>query len=262
MFNQYQTFRTAGYRAAEALRAVKVVNAYAQLPEDQRAILAEPESESYFDVFGQPVGYTNIYGQIISAEDERKEIERQIEVNGDYRIAAYWRGELVDSVGHCVGYDDPLNPMENAYVLDLMQAVLDASQDEDATPKPMPPQLNDDMVDAMVARMFKPEIIASRDREDLREEAIGIAISQWTQWDGFALMRIAYHALNDSNYDRAANLLEQIAPDAFAHFVWSEELMPSAFVEMLAEFIKNNPFKLVADVQEGEGQERGRRNRG
>jgi hypothetical protein len=87
-------------------------------------LTAEPEQDSYFDVFGQP-----------DTEKEKRAIIASIERNGNYCImsevnvgseASGDKWEVIDSIGQCAGYNDPLSPFENYYVPDLMEAALDA----------------------------------------------------------------------------------------------------------------------------------------
>jgi hypothetical protein len=79
---------------------------------------AFPETESYFDVFGEP-----------DSAQERQEIIDQIESNGCWLVVSefYADGQWhhADSVGMCV-YARPLDPAENCYVEYLMRAAIDA----------------------------------------------------------------------------------------------------------------------------------------
>lgn len=94
-------------------------------------ICQKPDDDSYFDVFGEPEGYTDINGRRVSAEDERKEIERQLELDGCWIVySEVWNPEteeweIVDSVGMNTGYNNPCSWKENWYVPDLMRAALD-----------------------------------------------------------------------------------------------------------------------------------------
>lgn len=85
---------------------------------------AEHEEENYFDVYGEPEGYEDV-----SPEQERKDIERSIELYGCYYIVSeYFDGDKwrrADSIGMCAGYKNPLSPEENCYVPDLMRSALD-----------------------------------------------------------------------------------------------------------------------------------------
>jgi hypothetical protein len=95
---------------------------------------AEPEQESYFDVYGEPEGYTGIHGKRVSAEDAHKELAEILDRDGAWVVIAEYRigddeWEHADSVGMC-SYADPLDPVQNCYVADLMQSALDALDKE------------------------------------------------------------------------------------------------------------------------------------
>lgn len=79
---------------------------------------ALPETESYFDVYGEP-----------DSAHERQEIIDQIEQNGCWFVVSefYADGQWhhADSVGMCV-YSRPLDPAENCYVEDLMRSAVHA----------------------------------------------------------------------------------------------------------------------------------------
>jgi hypothetical protein len=140
--DQYYTqFRKAGYLPIQALRASKTLLQWAEL-EDQDLVRlsAEPEQENYFDVYGEPDGYEDGNGRHVSAEQERKELEREIELNGCWVVYSEYRAtpddswERADSIGICTGYRDPLSPFENDYVIDLMQAAVDAVEAQALAP--------------------------------------------------------------------------------------------------------------------------------
>lgn len=79
---------------------------------------AFPETESYFDVFGEP-----------DSAQERQEIIDTIDLHGCWLIESefYADGQWhhADSVGMCV-YARPLDPEENWYVEDLMRSAVRA----------------------------------------------------------------------------------------------------------------------------------------
>jgi hypothetical protein len=128
----YERFRASGMNPPQAWRAAKILRQWGETSSEQVRLVAEGEQENYFDVYGEPDAYTNIYGKRVSAEQARKELIEQIERNGCYCIhSEYFDGEdwqLADSVGMCAGYRNVLNPFENWYVVDLMQAALDAME--------------------------------------------------------------------------------------------------------------------------------------
>jgi alpha-amylase/alpha-mannosidase (GH57 family) len=79
---------------------------------------AFPETESYFDVYGEP-----------DSAQERQEIIDQIDLHGCWFVESYYFAEgqwhHADSVGMCV-YARPLDPTENWYVEDLMRSAVRA----------------------------------------------------------------------------------------------------------------------------------------
>ena len=85
----------------------------------QVRLRALPETESYFDVYGEP-----------DDAQERQEIIDQIERTGCWFVVSefYADGQWhhADSVGMCAGYENPLNPAENWYIEDLMRAAISA----------------------------------------------------------------------------------------------------------------------------------------
>lgn len=82
-------------------------------------ISAEPETEDYFSVYGEP-----------DSPEERREILETINRTGLWSVTTYTRcphckqWQIADSIGMCTGYDNPCSPNENSYVLDLMLAAI------------------------------------------------------------------------------------------------------------------------------------------
>ena len=78
---------------------------------------AFPETDSWFDVYGEP-----------DSAHERQEIIDQIDRNGCWLVVSefYADGQWhhADSIGMCV-YNRPLDPAENCYVEDLMKSAID-----------------------------------------------------------------------------------------------------------------------------------------
>ena len=130
----YTNFRKAGYRPVESLRSARILiewKGYENEYDDFVRIIVEWEQESYFDVYGDPEGYTDQFGRHHSPEQAKQEIINQIELNGCLHVisevnvsndADQPEWEMVDSIGMCVGYDDATSPFENCYVPDLMNA--------------------------------------------------------------------------------------------------------------------------------------------
>lgn len=89
----------------------------------------EDDPENYFDVYGKPEAYTNGNGRRVSAKQAYTELCALLDRTGNVRvIAEYFDGycwQHVDSIGQCAGYNNPLSPFENCYVVDLMRSALD-----------------------------------------------------------------------------------------------------------------------------------------
>jgi hypothetical protein len=124
--NLYAKFRKdsptlwTGRNAELALSQAKTLSVFRTL-EDQGLvrITAEPEEESYFDVYGKP-----------DNERERQSIVEALERDGCWYVQTEYfspeseEWEHADSIGMCV-YDDPTSPFENCYVIDLMREAID-----------------------------------------------------------------------------------------------------------------------------------------
>lgn len=128
-----------GRQAEMALRDARALREWRELEAQGKVRLrAEDEQESYFDVYGEP-----------DTERERKAIIESIELNGNYWCVAEYlvreecpagdcecpfhrdgreEWEQADSIGMCAGYNDPLDPFENCYIIQLMQSAIDAYQ--------------------------------------------------------------------------------------------------------------------------------------
>jgi hypothetical protein len=96
-----------------------IIETFRALESDgQVRIRAFPETESYFDVFGEP-----------DSAQERQEMIDLIEQNGCWFVVSEFYSDgawhHADSVGMCV-YARPLDPAENCYVEDLMRAAIDS----------------------------------------------------------------------------------------------------------------------------------------
>ena len=134
----YLKARKAGYPASQAYHAAKIVHEFNQ--RDDVRIRCEDEQSSYFDVYGEPEGYTDIYGRWHSPEQERKEIEDRIERLGLWVVYSEaldpqtGEFEMVDSVGMNEGYRDPCDWLENCYVPQLMQAAIEYAEQFDSEP--------------------------------------------------------------------------------------------------------------------------------
>ncbi len=118
---EYAQARKAGYSARESLRTARILREWDNLESAGLVRLrAEGEQEGYFDVYGEPV-----------SAKERAEIERYLDLWGCYCCLAEYldtRGtwQVADSIGMCV-YANPLDPLENWYIPDLMQSAIDSA---------------------------------------------------------------------------------------------------------------------------------------
>jgi hypothetical protein len=122
-------YATPPGRAACALASAKTLAEWRQFEAQGRArIVAEPDADPY-DAGDMRQGYTTIYGRIVSAEEASKEVDTMIESKGVWCVRAEWHDgnswQWADSICGCAGYEDPCNPFENCYVVDLMSSALD-----------------------------------------------------------------------------------------------------------------------------------------
>jgi len=126
----YQQFRSAGFTAKDSLSNAKTLIDFQQAESAGLVrIIAEPEQESYFAVFGEPEGYEGRNGKRVSAEQERKELEAQLDDLGCWCVQAEVKDaqgewQQVESVGMCSGYQDPCSPFENCYAIGFMRVAL------------------------------------------------------------------------------------------------------------------------------------------
>jgi len=118
-------FMQSGCDAACSLATAKTILAFNDA--EKRGLVrlrCEPESESYFDVYGEPEPRR---GQ--SQKDANKELEATLERDGVWwTCSEYFDGEEwqhADSCGMHAGYKDPLSPWENCYIVQEMQAAID-----------------------------------------------------------------------------------------------------------------------------------------
>ena len=97
LVRDYSRFRQAGWHAATALRAVRTCAEFAALESlGLVRLVASEEVESYFDVFGEPEGYTDGNGKRVSAEAERQELVRSFERDGVWHVGSQWRTSEAD----------------------------------------------------------------------------------------------------------------------------------------------------------------------
>lgn len=115
----YFKARKSGYTAAYALYVARTVDRFDALELiDAVRIVAEPEQESYQDVYGE-----------ISAEeaDAINQLGCWI-VCGQIHDPADGGWITVDSIGMCTGYQQPTSWAENWHVPDLMDSCIRAIQ--------------------------------------------------------------------------------------------------------------------------------------
>ena len=137
---RWKPFMLSGRDAECSLSSARTLFRFREL--EARGLVrmrAEPEDESYFDVFGEPEGYINKQGHWVSAEKEREEQLENFEAKGVWvTFSEFWCGDLdedgnpeclyadghnsetADSCGMHTGYNDPLDPFENCYVIGEM----------------------------------------------------------------------------------------------------------------------------------------------
>lgn len=77
--------------------------------DDNTRIIAIPETENYFDVYGEPEGYETGTDEVVTAEQERNDIVDMINRDGLWQYASQCRcpacgqWETVDSIGMVIG---------------------------------------------------------------------------------------------------------------------------------------------------------------
>ncbi len=65
------------------------------------------------------------------------------------------------------------------------------------------------MAMAQARRSFYADALARMDKEEQEENGLAILLSNWAQWDGCKLLRVAALALEDANFhDEAGRLSE------------------------------------------------------
>lgn len=133
LLREFLKFRAAGFRSLEAFRAAKTCLTFRRLESAGLVRLrAEMEPEDYFSVYGEPEGYTDGHGKRVSAEQEREEICQTLDRDGLWYVVSEFHDgdewQVADSVGMCMCYRDPLSPLENFYVPDLMASAVEKAE--------------------------------------------------------------------------------------------------------------------------------------
>jgi hypothetical protein len=129
----YAKFRASGENAERALRATRILAKWNEMESEGLVrISAEPEQESYFDVFGEPEGYTDGFGRRVSADQAKKELIDILERDGCWYVKTEFLNgeewEHADDIGMITGYKDPCSPFQNCYVPDLMSSAIEKAE--------------------------------------------------------------------------------------------------------------------------------------
>ena len=67
------------------------------------------------------------------------------------------------------------------------------------------------IADYMAQNSFVSSFIRDDNLEQRQEDGLGIAISQWSEWDGLKIMRVFASALEDANFHtECAQVLEWV----------------------------------------------------
>jgi len=125
-FRSNPPFIRVGHSAEDALDAARTVVKFSELKDAGMVrIMAEPEDESYFSVYGEPDSPKERERIVDALEREglwyvHADVNRSCEQCGDEQ----W--DNVDAIGMCV-YDRPTDPFVNPYVVALMRAAIDAA---------------------------------------------------------------------------------------------------------------------------------------
>lgn len=119
-----QRFIDVGYNSQAAHENALLIEQFKRLEDTGRArIIAEPEVNNYFDVYGEP-----------DDPEEKQDIIDLIEREGIYYVlvqvcckcCGQWK--TVDSIGMIIG--NPTDPVNNPYYADLARAAIDAIEKE------------------------------------------------------------------------------------------------------------------------------------
>lgn len=117
---KHKPLMLVGSDAACSLDAARTILAFREMENAGLVRMrAEPETENYFDVFGDEMD-----------KKEKKRMEEIIDLLGCWQtVSEFFDGEewqFADACGMHTGYKNPLDPIENCYVVQEMQAALDA----------------------------------------------------------------------------------------------------------------------------------------
>lgn len=131
---KYVMFRMRGYDPATAKRNAVVLERFEWLSYQGKVrMYATPQEEDYIvATYGKsgPDGYIGKNGKRVSKKAAREELEEIISRLGVWWVTSQiWNEktqswEVVEGIGFCCGYDNPLSPFENCYVPDLMRTAI------------------------------------------------------------------------------------------------------------------------------------------
>jgi hypothetical protein len=133
-FRKHKPFMLSGRDAECSLSSARTILRFRELEsEDLVRMRAEPEEESYLDVYGDDeLRHAERNGHPIPYDQARKELIEMLDRDGVWWTVAEWRAseddewEQADSCGMHAGYKDVLDPFQNCYVIDEMQSAIDA----------------------------------------------------------------------------------------------------------------------------------------
>ena len=131
---KHKPFMLVGRDAECSLSAARTILRFLELESDGLVRMrAEPEEESYFDVYGDgELHHAERNGHPIPYEQAKKELIEMLDLHGVWWTVAEWRPDencewfQADSCGMHAGYEDALDPFENCYVVQEMQSAIDA----------------------------------------------------------------------------------------------------------------------------------------
>lgn len=122
----YRKFRSAGYTA---LHAISTARTLAQWERLERAGLVELTAEYDTDEYDPGDCLEGMSEESIRRFWDRINQLGVYGVVGRYRTSDGDKWETADSVWGCAGYQNVLDPVENSYVTDIMQATIDELKD-------------------------------------------------------------------------------------------------------------------------------------
>jgi hypothetical protein len=132
-------FMLVGRDAECSLRSARTILAFREKESEGKVRMrAEPEEESYLSVYGDDeLRNAERNGHPVPYEKAREELVEMLDDKGVWFTVSEWfdgnEWHHADSCGMHTGYDDPLDPFENCYVVQEMQAALDKLEEHEST---------------------------------------------------------------------------------------------------------------------------------